>query len=100
VGVVQSLSVHLEDGFDNDEVIVWIDGAAAHHLLQVTSKLLLGYARIVECGVSGPTARIRIEVVSRGLQAETTVPAAGAVLASIRGDELELRHQGEAPGYL
>jgi hypothetical protein len=100
VGVVQTLSVHLEDGFDNDEVIVRIDGAEAHHLLQVTSKLLLGYARIVDCGVSGPTARIRIEVVSRGLQAETIVPADGAVVASIRGDELELRYHAEAPGYL
>ena len=97
---MQSLSVHLEDGFDNDEVIVWIDDKAAHRLLEVTSQLLLGYARIVECGVSGPSARIRIEVVSRGLQAETTVPAAGAVVASIRGNELELRHHEEAPGYL
>jgi hypothetical protein len=94
------LSVHLEDGFAGDEVVVSLDGVVVHHLQDVSTQLLLGYARVVPCATRGNTALLGVEVVNRGLQGEAVVPGDGAVIVSIQGAEIELQYQEEPRGYL
>lgn len=43
-----ALSVHLQEGFDVDRVIVRVDGRTQVRREQVTTRLLLGYAEIIE----------------------------------------------------
>jgi hypothetical protein len=63
-----SLNLYLTDGFDNDQVVVHVDGRKVFEADGVTTRKLLGLARQLDpVSVAGNTARLDIELPKKGL---------------------------------
>jgi hypothetical protein len=64
------LNLYLTDGFDNDQVVVHVDGRKVFEAEGVTTRKLLGLARQLDpVSVAGNTARLDIELPKKGLSA-------------------------------
>jgi len=65
-----SLNLYLTDGFDNDQVVVRVDGRKVFEADGVTTRKLLGLAKQLDpVPVAGNTARLDIELPKKGLSA-------------------------------
>lgn len=93
------LSVHLQDGFDDDIVVVSVDDDVERRLEHVTTRLLLGYAEVLEIEVPGEGCRLGVALPRRGLRAETVVPAGVHVGVSIDATGLKLLVRDQPFGY-
>ncbi|MGW6131149.1 hypothetical protein ACWFNE_14085 [Cellulomonas sp. NPDC055163] len=93
-------SVHLQDGFDDDEVVLLLDGTEVRSSPHVTTRLLLGYAEIVRLENTAPSARLRVEVPGRGLSAEVVVDPETVVTVAVEPGGLVVRTGREPLGYV
>jgi hypothetical protein len=87
------LSIHLQEGFDDDEVVVRMNGAESARRQHLTTKRLLGYADIVELRKpAGSEIRLEVSLPDRSLVGSATVPAMGDsfIAANVVGGRLEL----------
>ena len=68
-----TLSIHLQDGFDDDEVAILIDGEERARRSGVTTKRLYGLAETIELPASGRvTLEIRVRNLSKTLEPDVT----------------------------
>src|SRR6266542_5721498 len=74
--IMARLTIHLQDGFADDTVLVRVNGVEVYRKSGVTTKLLLGYADVFDTAVPEGAAEIMIEVPSRDLRDAFIVPGA------------------------
>lgn len=97
--MVPAVTVDLQDGFHDDEVVIEVSGRPERQLSHVTTKLLLGFAQSLEFEVDGPECLVRVALPRRSL-AEHVVASAGAhVGASVAGNVLTLQVSDQPFGY-
>jgi hypothetical protein len=90
---VAEVEIGLRDGFDNDDVIVTVNGHQVYRKRGVTSDLSAAYADSVSTDVTGPDAEIRIEIPTRQLSEEISIRVAERpyVCARVVQGRLELQ---------
>ena len=89
---MQELLIILQDGFDDDEVAVTVNGKEARRDKEVSTRLLLGMAAEVTVELPAKGATIGVEVPSRKLEASMKLHGKPkSLLVSIEGGELVLR---------
>jgi uncharacterized cupin superfamily protein len=101
---VTALQVHLQEGFQNDEVVVVVDGGERLHERDVTTKLLTGMAATKVIDVAPGHHEIEVRVPTRGLQDLFSLTVGGEAIQlglSIEGERLtHIVKEGESFGYL
>jgi hypothetical protein len=72
------LSIHLQEGFDDDTAVIRLNGAECARRAHLTTKRLLGYAEIVDLQKPAQ-ADLRLELLlpERNLSASAAIPASG-----------------------
>lgn len=93
------LSIHLQDGFDDDEVVVSVDGSIMRRLEHVTTRLLLGYADEFQVEMQQTECSLRIVLPRRNLEAEAVVRLPAYVGASVAEGGLMLLSSDRPFGY-
>lgn len=89
---MQELLIILQDGFDDDEVAVSVNGKEARRDRDVTTRLLLGMASEVTVELPAKGATVGVEVPSRNLEASIKLHGKPkSLLVSIEDGELVLR---------
>lgn len=98
-----ALQVHFQEGFQDDEVVVLVDGSERLHEREVTTKLLLGMADTKAIEVAPGRHEIVVRVPTRGLQGLVSVTVGSQPVQlglSIQGDHLtHIVQEGESFGY-
>jgi hypothetical protein len=99
-----ALQVHLQEGFQDDEVVLLVDGAERLHEREVTTKLLLGMADTKAVEVAPGRHEIEVRVPTRGLQDVINVTVASQPVQlglSIQDERLaHIVQEGKSFGYL
>ena len=97
-----TLSIHFRETFNNDKLIVRINGTERRRLEGVTTKLLLGYAEILVEDVTAGPNEVDIELPARGIAASTRIDVSHAAHLEVwfSGGKLTLRIPPETPAYL
>jgi hypothetical protein len=97
-----TLTIHLQDGFLGDTVVVSLDGEEIARREGVTTDLRLSRAAVIETEVADGDGTITVALPERGLAAELALPLAGEVVlaANVREGRLELDAPEEQPYYL
>jgi hypothetical protein len=76
---VATLTIELQDGFEDDEVVCTVDGREAARLTGVRTNLAISRADSVTVEVPDGPASVGVTIPARGLATEATVDAAGHV---------------------
>ena len=86
-----STRVLLLEGFENDEVVITIDGVEAERRSAVTTSLLLGLAAEVTLTVADDATELVVAVPSKGTSARVVLPGGDATfLVNLEGGAVEL----------
>ena len=95
------LEIHLQEGFEADEVVVLLDGREVFSGEAVTSQALLGLAETVTLETDTEGHEVTVELPRRGLSGHASVPASERcyVGASRQGEQLEMTVSAEPFGY-
>jgi hypothetical protein len=95
-----TLNIALEEGFDNDRVIVSVNGERFERS-GVTTKLQIGLAEQFETHVADGTATIDVDLPERSLNGSYKVEATDMVYLGIsaEGQTLRFRHSSQTFGY-
>lgn len=89
---MQELIVILQDGFDDDDVTITVNGKEARHDREVSTRMLLGMAEEVSVELPAKGATVGVEVNSRNLSAARKLAGKPkSLLVSIEDGELVLR---------
>jgi hypothetical protein len=89
---MQELLIILQDGFDDDEVAVMVNGKEARRDSAVTTRTLLGMAAEVTVELPAKGATVGVQVPTRMLSAaKKLVGKPKSLLVSIEDGELVLR---------
>lgn len=96
------LHVALQEGFQNDRVVIKVNGAEVASRPAVTTRNQIGFAESVEVEVPAGDSTVEIQVPSRQLSGSAGVDVEGKVYVgvSIAHGRLEMVQQREAFGYL
>jgi hypothetical protein len=97
------LSIHLQEGFEDDLAIVRMNGAESARRAHLTTRRLLGYAEIVELQKpTGGDVRLELSLPNRGLAESATIPRAGDtfVAANLVDGRLQLTVRDQPFAYL
>lgn len=99
---MRKLFIHLQEGFDDDLVIIEINGEEKFHNEQVTTKLLLGYAEVVELLISEAVARIQILLPQKDLAQSIDLPQPADVHigVSIINNQIAYQVSDQPFGYM
>ena len=94
---MSTLKIGLREGFENDEVVVRVNGREVFRRTGVTSNLASSYAATASADILGPSAEVEVEVPQRGMHGSTTVqiPASAYVYVTATGGQLRLRALSE-----
>ena len=97
-----TLTVDLQEGFEGDEVEVFVDGERRWREDGVTTNVAISLAASVPLDVPDGSANVRVAVPARGLEAELAVDAAGEIhlAVNVAGGQLRLEQLAERPYYL
>jgi hypothetical protein len=97
-----SLHIDLQDGFENDEVIVRVDGREVFHKDGVSTDIRISRADGLETPTAKPEVTVEIELPKRKLKASQRlkVSDSGYLGASRDGNSLRLRTSKEAFLYM
>jgi hypothetical protein len=95
-----TLNIALEEGFDNDRVIVSVNGKRFERN-GVTTKLQIGLAEQFETNVADGTVTIDVDLPDRPLNGSYKLDATDMVYAGIsaEGQTLRFRHSSQLFGY-
>ena len=95
-----TLNIALEEGFDNDQVIVTINGKRFERG-GVTTKLQIGLAEMFETNVSDGAVTIDVALPERPLNGSYQVEAKDTVFVGIsaEGQTIRFRHSSQTFGY-
>ena len=93
------VEIHLQDGFEGDEVVVLMDGREVFSSESVTSQALLGLAETITLEADTAGHEVTVELPRRGVSGNTSVPASERSYVGVtrQGDSLELIVTGD-PG--
>ncbi|HEV7920113.1 MAG TPA: hypothetical protein VGR02_04895 [Thermoanaerobaculia bacterium] len=95
-----TLAIDLQDGFENDEVVIRVDGEERARRTGVTTKRLYGLAETVEVPAGGPVT-LELQVPTRG--ASKTLPVDATrdlwIGVSLQGGEIHAAVSVEPYGY-
>ncbi len=96
-----TLSIHLQEGFTGDTVLIDVNGKEVFHEEDVRTKLLLGYAAIIDVEVEQPPAQVTIELPEKELSSCIPVPIMGATYLgiSLEDDEVSSMISQKPFGY-
>lgn len=96
------LTIHLQDGFDDDTVVIRVEGKEVFHKAGVQTKLLLGYADIIEAEVPEGLASVEVGVPSRQVSDsfQVEVQPKAHVGISLHGDTIRHLVSKRAFGYM
>jgi hypothetical protein len=96
------LSIHLQEGFDNDLVVIKVNGKGKFRNTQVTTKLLLGYAEVVELLVSETAAKVQISLPQKKLTQAVNIPlsADAHIAVSIVDNQIAYQVSDQPFGYM
>lgn len=96
------LFIHLQEGFDSDLVVIKLNGKEKFRHKQVTTKMLLGYAEVVEFQVSGGAAILQITLPQKKLTETIDLsPSADAHIAvSILDNQIAYQVSDQPFGYM
>ena len=95
------LEIHLQEGFDGDEVVVLLDGREVFSGESVTSNALLGLAETITLETDTEGHEVTVELPRHGLSGHASVPASERcyVGASRSAGQLEMTVSAEPFGY-
>jgi hypothetical protein len=96
------LSIHLQEGFDDDTAVIRLNGAERARRAHLTTKPLLGYAEIIELQKPAQAdIRLELSLPDRNLSASTAIPASGDsfVAANMANGRLQLAVRSQPFGY-
>ncbi|MEV0379422.1 hypothetical protein [Nonomuraea sp. NPDC050643] len=96
-----SARIDFTEGFDNDEIIVRVNGEIAFHGRNVTTSPLIGLAESVELTLPGEHAEAEIELPGRGAATRLDLRASRQVAVSVSGSALShtVSAEGTEFGY-
>jgi hypothetical protein len=78
------LAIHLQEGFQDDAVIIRTDGRERARREHVTTRLLVGHAETVELESSAPgPVRLEVALPNRQIAGSTTLSASGDVFVGV-----------------
>jgi hypothetical protein len=99
---VARLSIHLQDGFEDDLVVITVGGEQVYRGEHVTTKLLLGYAEVIETQLTSGSSAVRIALPARSLSRDIGLPTSGDahLVVSIEGGEIACHIADRPVGYL
>jgi hypothetical protein len=97
-----NLTIVLEEGFTNDQVLLRFRGRELLDQKGVTTRLLLGFALEHTITVAKGEGRVEVLIPSRGLQAGFSVSVNSDVHVSISVEQNRIFHSihTKRPGYL
>lgn len=97
-----TLNIALEEGFDNDRVLVSVNGTQRFERSGVSTKLQIGLAEQFEVTVPDGRAAIEVALPERSLNGSDQVDAANTVYigVSAEGGMLRFRHASQTFGYV
>jgi hypothetical protein len=100
-GEMVILSIHLQDGFSNDTVLIEVNGKRVYEQKDVTTKLLLGKADSTQTEVEIGPVHVQVEVRTQDLAdtIELEVSAATYLGISVVDGEIEFMISDEPFGY-
>ena len=95
------VEIHLQEGFQDDEVVVLMDGREVFSGPSVTSQALLGLAETISLETDTEGHEITVELPRLGISGNTSVPASERSYVGVTkmDDHLELIVTGEPFGY-
>lgn len=96
-----TLTVALQDGFEDAAVVVRVDGDDVLREDAVTTDVRIGLARSVEVSVGALPATVEVDLPRAGVSGATTVEAGALYLGvSVRDGAVVFRRSSEPFGYL
>jgi hypothetical protein len=85
------IHIALEDGFDGDTVAIRVDGVEAYRGEGVTTRTQISHAASAELEVPDGTARLEIDVPTRGAREIVDLdPSTANVAVSLRDGRIEV----------
>lgn len=99
---MSTLTLHFRESFDNDTVVVRLGGDERYRAEGLKTKLLLGYAEIVELDIQQHSVLLEVDVPSRGTTAQYQLDLRHDLDVEVwlTGQGLQLRIPPEPPAYL
>jgi hypothetical protein len=96
------LHIALEEGFENDVVVVTVDGVERYRNEDLLTKIQIGLADQFQLDVQPGQSTIEASVLSRNVSGTTTVDVAGDlhVGISLSGDGIRFRSSSDTFGYV
>lgn len=97
-----TVTVDLQDGFDDDVVEVWLGGERRWREDSVTTNLAISLAASVPLEAEAGESELRVAMPSRGVEAaqQLAVEQDVTVAVNLADDGLRLEPLGERPYYL
>ena len=87
------LSIHLQEGFEDDTAVVRLNGAETARRTHLKTRQLLGYAEVIDLPKpAGGDIELELSLPDRGLSARCVVPGAGDsfVAANVTDGRLQI----------
>jgi hypothetical protein len=98
---MSTLDIHLQEGFESDDVVVRIDGEEKLRRDAVVTRKAIALAEHVTFDVDDGPHTIDLSIPSRGIEKHVNVEVAGRLYVGIglKGDELLVRVRDKQFGY-
>lgn len=95
------LRIDLQEGFQNDTVVIRVKGKQVLRKAGLTTKLILGYAEALEIEVPEGSMNVRVLVPTRKLARTIPVriPRDNHIGVSVQGDQIVYLFMDETMGY-
>lgn len=100
---MKQLTIDLQDGFEDDTVVIEVDGREVYRKAHVRTRQQIGLADTVVAEVAGPRPRVEVRLLERrlALKLEPALESVAFLGVSLgRDGRLESRESAEPFGYL
>lgn len=97
------LSIHLQEGFEDDTAVVRLNGIETARRTHLKTRQLLGYAEIIDLPKpTGQDIQLELSLPDRGLTARAVIPGAGDtfVAANVTEGRLQLAARDQPFAYV
>jgi hypothetical protein len=100
--MMETLQIDLQEGFGGDTVVIQVDGRQVFRQDSVTTRLLLGYAQIVQVQMPRGQVQVEITIPNRALSKteSVSIPGEQYLAVSIRPDGIEMLRSDTPFPYL
>jgi hypothetical protein len=94
-----TLKIDLQEGFDNDHVVVRVDGRVVYDKPDVRTRTQLGLADSIEMD-TGPKAEVVVSLPEKGIQGSETVEVADSPNVGVSVDGQAVRFKFPPEGQV